>query len=127
MDVTLVQDSQHNVDRYHGGQEQPAFVGQRIAKGGGRALEARGDTLRHADFAPNVFDFLNGVAEGSSLSQVEGDRGRGELALVIERERRGVRFEMGKSGQGNLFSRIGLDVKTPESARVLAALVRHFQ
>ena len=84
MDVTFIQDSQHNVNRYHGGQEQPGFISQRIAKGGGRALEARGDALGHANFAPYAFDFLNGVAEGSSRSQVEGDRGGGELALVIE-------------------------------------------
>src|SRR5437870_9135181 len=36
-------------------------------------------TLFRSDFAPNVFDFLNGVAEGSSLSQVRSEEHTSEL------------------------------------------------
>src|SRR5690348_13342393 len=127
MNVTFVQDSQHNVHGYHSGEEQPRFVRQRIAESGGRTLETRRDARRHADFAAHVFDILNGIAEGSSRSEVKGDGGRGELTLVIERERGGVGFEMGERAEGYLFPGIGLDVETAERVRALAEFGRHFQ
>src|ERR1700719_1590634 len=82
--VALVQNSQHDVNRYDSGQQQPAFIGERITKSGSRALKARGDALGHANFASCVINLLYGIPQGRVRSKIEGDGRRGELALVIE-------------------------------------------
>ena len=50
-----------------------------------------------------IFDSLNGVAQGGARSQVEGDRGRGKLALVIERQGGGAGLEMGEGAERHLL------------------------
>src|SRR5579864_6586415 len=82
MDVAFVQNSQHDVNSYDGSQEQPAFVGEGIAKRGSRALKARRDALGHANLASGVLNLLHGVAQGRIRSKIEGDGGRWELALM---------------------------------------------
>ena len=56
MNVALVQHAQHDVHGDDGGQDQPAFVGQRSLEGARRSLERCLDAGRHADLAPRAVE-----------------------------------------------------------------------
>ena len=55
MDVTFVEHAEDDVDGDDGGQQQPGFVGERVAEGRGGALKAGGNAGRHADVACLAF------------------------------------------------------------------------
>src|SRR6266545_3554836 len=102
MDVTLVEHAEDDVDGDEGGENEEGLGGQRGLEGLGRALEARPDGDGQPDLPLGVLDGGDGVAEGDPGGEVEGQRHRRELSLVIDGEGRRARYEAGEGGQGHL-------------------------
>ncbi len=88
MDVALVQDAEHDVDRGQRGEDQHRLVAQGLLEAARGALEAAVD----ASPACRSRSLARAMASVASLSEesgreVEGDRGGDEGALVIHRQR----------------------------------------
>src|SRR3989442_1325800 len=88
VDVALVEHTQHDVDGDEGGEDQDGLVGERGLEGLRGALEARVHRQREPDLALGGPDRGDGVAQRRVRRQVEGERDRGELPLVVDGERR---------------------------------------
>ena len=69
-------------------QDQQRLVGQRSLEGRRRALEAGLDAGRQPDLLLRLLDGLDGVAQRDAGRQIERQRDRRELPLVIDRQRR---------------------------------------
>ena len=63
MDVALVENAEHDIDRDQRGQDEQRLVGERRLEGLGGALEARADARRQADVARGALDRGDRVAE----------------------------------------------------------------
>ena len=100
MDVALIEHSQHDVNGDDGRQNQPGLAGQRLLKGGRGSLEAGLDAFRHVHLVLRLVDHLGGLAQGNAGGQIEGQGHRGELAQVIDRQRRIVRWSLVKDISG---------------------------
>src|SRR5271155_1342994 len=85
MDVTLVENAEHDVHRDERGQNQDRLVAQRSLKRGGRALKGRLNTERHSDILLRFINRFGGFAERSIGSEIEGNSDDRELPLVIYR------------------------------------------
>ena len=88
VDVALVEDAEDDVDGDEGGEDQERLVGERRLERLRRALEAAADAGRQAGLARRRLDGADGVAERDPRRQVERQRHRRELRLVVDRERR---------------------------------------
>ena len=106
VDVALVQHAEHDVDGDQRGQDQQRLVGQRGPEGLRRALEAGLDAGRQADArsAPPRSP-CTASPERSAGRQVEGERDRRELSLVVDRERRGAVLEVREGAERHLRRR----------------------
>ena len=114
VDVALVEHPEDDVDGDERGQDEKGLGGQRGLEGLGRALEARPDGGGQPDLPLGVLDGGDGVAEGDAGGEVEGQRHRRKLPLVIDGERGGARHEAGEGGQGHLRPRRRLHVDALE-------------
>ena len=88
MDVALVEHAENDVHRHDRRQDEEQRAAERVAEGGGRALELALDRRRHAELALERADGVDRVAERGAARQVERDGRRRELADVVDRERR---------------------------------------
>ena len=102
MDVAFVQHAQHDVDRHQRGQNQHRLVGQRCLKRLRRALKRGLNAGRHADFVLDLVHRLDGLAERCVGSQIERKRHHRKLALVIDRDGRGVCLDGAERRERNL-------------------------
>lgn len=76
VDIALIENAQHDIDRDHGRHDQPDFVGQRRAERRGRALEGGLELRRQADLLFHAFDGVGRGAQRIAIGHVERD-GRG--------------------------------------------------
>lgn len=87
MNKALVQNSEHDIYRDQGGDNEIRFVGDRLLERARRALKGavhrRGNT--EADY--RGIDFANCVAQGCAGCEIEGYRRSDGKALMIDRER----------------------------------------
>ena len=88
VDVALVEHAQHDVHRHDGREDQQQRAVERGAERLRRALEARLDAGGHADLALRLLDRRHGLAERRALGEVERERHRGELAGMVDDQRR---------------------------------------
>ena len=88
MNIAFVKYAQHDVNRHQCRQDQQRFVGQRRLERSRRALESRLDAGGHVQLFLDRVNFVDGVAQRSIGGEVERNRYRRELALVIYRKRR---------------------------------------
>ena len=84
VDVTFVENAQHDVHRDQRRQNQDRFVGQRRLERGGRALKGRLNTERHTDILLDFVNRFRGVAERSIGSEIERDGDDRKLSLMID-------------------------------------------
>ena len=94
------------------------LVGERRLVDRGRALaKLAEDVARQADLFAGLVDRGDGVAQRLARREVEGERDAGELALVIDRERRGGGGIVGDGAQRHLAAGGGMDVDVAQAAR----------
>jgi len=84
MDEALVQDAEHDVNGDQRGQNEIRLVLERVLEGLRGSLEAGVDGRGHAQLTLGFFQSCDGVAQGHVGRQVEGERNRRVLALVID-------------------------------------------
>ena len=88
MNGALVQDAQHQVHHHHGGQHQPQRVRQRCPERLGRPQETALDGQRPAQLLLHLFHGRHRIPQRMAVAQVEGQRGRRELRLMVHHHRR---------------------------------------
>src|SRR6202167_6605418 len=96
MDQALVENAEHDINRHQGGAEQKRHARLRLLKGRGGAGERPTDRRRHADALDRIVDLRLGFAERPAWSQIERNRRRRELALMIDTEWGVARLEFGE-------------------------------
>src|SRR5258706_15790610 len=99
MNVTLVENAKDDVNGDNRSENEPRFVRQRGFKCASRALKLRLHAQGHAYFLLDVFNGPGGFTQRRPPREVERNRHRWELALMIYRQRRRSRFEMGKHAE----------------------------
>src|SRR4051812_41466185 len=89
VDVALVKHAEHDVDRDESREDEHRFARERLLERLRRAGVVRAHAARLTDALLHRVDGFHGVAERLPGRDVERDRYRGKLALVIDGERRG--------------------------------------
>ena len=87
MDEALIENAQHDIDDDERRQQQDRRAAGRALIGLRGTLERRLHGLRHADLALHAADRRDGVAERIAGREVEGDRDRRQLPLMVDAER----------------------------------------
>ena len=87
MNQAFIQNAEHDVDRDQRGQDQIGLVLERVLKGLRGALEGGVDGAGHAHVALGLFERGHRIAQGHVGREIESERDRRILALVIHRER----------------------------------------
>ena len=103
VDVALIQHAQHDVHGDDGGQNQPAFIGQRGLEGARRSLERQLNAGRQVDIGRRLLDGLHRLAQRSAVAQVERDGHGGKLALVVDGQRAGRCLEVRDGAERHLL------------------------
>ena len=101
MNVALIQNSQHDVHRDDGRENQERLTRQRILKGCSRSLERGVDARRHLDFFLHFLDGPRGIAQRASWCEVERQSDHRKLSLMVDGERCIRRLHLYKSGKRN--------------------------
>ena len=102
MHIALVEHPQNDIHREQRGQNEPGLAVQRILECPRGSLEAAMNARRNADSRQRVLDGERRLPERCSLREIERNRRRNELRLMIHAERRIGRDIPRKRGQGNL-------------------------
>ena len=110
VNVAFIEDAQNDVNGDEGGKDEDRFVRKGVEEGRGCALKSRLDAGRHVQFLLGFVDGVDGVAESSVRSEVEGNSNDGRLALMIEGKSGGARFDAREGAEWNLLARGGADV-----------------
>ncbi len=100
VDIALIKHAQDDVDDDDGGQDEKRLALERGAELGGAAGEGGHHGFRQADFLLGPLDGLDGLAQRSARTQVEGEGDGRELALVNDGQRRGLVFRLAKALSG---------------------------
>ena len=90
MDEALVQNAQHDVHHQYRDQQQDAEALQGILKCLGGALQAGVERHRQIQFGFERLDPIHRRAERNAGQQVEGNRHRRQLALMVHSQRLGL-------------------------------------
>ena len=101
MDITFIQNSEHDVDSRQGGCNQDRLARERALESCRGALKAGMNSSRQVDFPIGSFDELGGFSERNTFPQIERNGDRRKLSLMINGERRIGRLVVTESGQGN--------------------------
>ena len=88
MDDAFVQDAEHDVDRDQRERDQERLARQRLLERLRRSLERTARGRRQADLQRCLVDRVDRLAERDGGREVERDRHRRELSLVVHRQRR---------------------------------------
>src|SRR5262249_44987993 len=88
MDITLVENSQYDVDRDERGEDEQRLVLERRLKCSGRTLKTTSDTGRQSDLTHRLFNGPYRVAQRDSGRHVERQCHTGELSLMIDQQQR---------------------------------------
>src|SRR5262249_28824183 len=102
MDVALIQDSENYVHRDYRGKNQQRLVCERSLKRLRRALKRRLDRRGQTDLGLCSFNRLDRLPKSGSRSQIERQRDRRKLALMVHRQTGSLRLEMSEGAQRNL-------------------------
>ncbi len=102
VDVALVEHAEHDVDDEDRGSDQERGRGQRRLESLGGAAERASDGRRQAQFAFQRLDAIHRLSDRYSRRQIERQRYRRELSLVIDRERLHFRGKASKAAQRHL-------------------------
>src|SRR5215472_2429131 len=102
MDEALIEHAKHDVDRDDGGEDQQQLVAERRLEAEGGTLEGGEDGGREADLRFRRLHRVNAGAERDARGEVEGDGGRGELALMVDLQRCGFLPHLGKRQKRHL-------------------------
>ena len=94
MDEALIQDAEDDVNGNESGEDEQRHVGQRISEGCGGALEIGLQPRRHVHILLHFGDSRNCSAERGVGGQIEGNRNRRKLSLMVDRELFGSCFKM---------------------------------
>ncbi len=94
MNVALVEDAEHDVDGDDRGQDEHGLVRERGLEGARRALKTSLNAERHADFLARSLDGASGVSQGRAGREVERERDRRKLPLMVDGERSRSRLEV---------------------------------
>ena len=84
MDIALVQNSEHDIDRNECGENQPRLVLQRSLEGLGRALKTSPDAGRQVDLLRGLLDRRHRVAERVARREIERESDGRELSLTAD-------------------------------------------
>jgi hypothetical protein len=87
MNVTLIQNPEHDIDCDQGGQDQQGFMFQGALKGLRGALETPADARGQPQLMRHLPDRRHRFTEGPSRRKVERDRHRRKLALSADDQR----------------------------------------
>src|SRR3982074_3708698 len=101
MNVTFVENAEHDVHGYECGENQQRLVGQGRLERGGGALESGLDAVGHPYLAARFFNRGYRAAERVARRNIERDRDRRKLALMVDDQRRRARLEMGEGTEWN--------------------------
>ena len=93
----------------------------------GRALERSLDARGHSDLLAGSVDRGDRVAQRVARREIERNRHRGELALMIDGQRRRARLEMGEGAQRHLAAGVRANVDVVERVRIALKLRRDFE
>ena len=99
MDHALIENTQNDVHGDERGQDQDRRAAQRTLKCLRAALEAGGDRRRQVHCLHRLLDRRYGIADRRARSEVEAQGYRGELALVVDRDRRDCLRDGGELAQ----------------------------
>ena len=124
VDRALVEHAQHDVDGEERREDQQRLVVQALLEEARRALERRVDRGRRADARHRVAHDVRGLGHRHARLQVERDRGGGEGALVVHRQRRQRGLEARDLRERHRPSRGREHVDPLQRLRALAVLGR---
>src|SRR5207244_11243234 len=116
-----------DADGHQRGQDEQRLVGERGLERLRGALEAGADAGGQADLALGGLDGRQRVPQGDARREVEGEGDGGELPLVIDRERRGRRREVGEGAERHLRPARRVDVDVLQRVRALLEGRLHLQ
>src|SRR5260370_10274682 len=126
MNVTFIKNSEHDIHGRERGQNKNSFACERILKRLRSSLERPANAVRQSYLARGRLDRVDRIAECDAGREVEGNRHRGKLPLMVHRERglvlppAGERIELsllpGVRRDMNMLERIG---RLPEFRRDL--------
>src|SRR6266852_9096853 len=119
MNIAFVENSQDDVNRRQGGEDQDGLGRERVLIGCGRSLKAGMDACGHADLALRRLNVLDGSTEGSPRGKVERQRDARKLALVVNGNRGVGRSEVRESAERDQLARFGSDVDLRQGLRIL--------
>src|ERR1019366_1102653 len=122
MNVTLVENAEHDVHGEQRREDQHRLVGQRGLKRLRGSLEGAANAGRHMNVALRLVDDVDRVSERDALLQVEGDCHRGELPLMIDRERRCRWFVVSNGAERNLTTITGINIYLLQTVGILPKL-----
>src|SRR5690349_18780060 len=89
MNEALVENSEHEIDHEHGHEEQQTEALERRLERLRGSLKRRADGGRN-DRCSSGLDLRNRITEGHAGREIERQRDRGKLALMLHGERPGV-------------------------------------
>ena len=107
MDVALVEDAEHDVDRHERAQNQDRFARQGVDESRGGALEGSFHRRRRRQVFLHFLDGRDGGSERSAGIQVEGEGGRRKLPHVADEDGRRDLGSLRDRAQGNGSTRGG--------------------
>src|SRR5262245_31473263 len=103
MNVAFVQYAEHDVNARERGDNERGSVGQRGLVGTRGALEAATDINRHRELEFGFSNRGHSRAERNTGGEIEGNRDRRELPLVVDRNWHGARRVMRQRAQWYLL------------------------
>src|SRR5713101_4295132 len=124
MNVTLVENPEHDIHGGERGQDENPFARERILKRLRGPLEGTADAARQSYLARGRLNRVDRVAERNARREVEGNRHRGKLPLMVHGERGLVLPPAGKSIELDLIAGVRGDVDVLERIGRLPELGR---
>ena len=121
--VALVEDAEDDVHRQQRQEDQPGHLVLRVLHRAGVALEAGLHVHRDVQRLQGLHDGLAGRADLRARRQVEGQRGGGELALVVDLQRCPARFVVAERGQRHALAVVADHLDLAEDLRALLVLL----
>src|SRR2546422_2239188 len=127
MNVAFVENSQDDVNRRQGGEDQNGLRRERVLIGRGRSLKARMDARGHANLALRRLNVLDSSTEGSPRGKVERQSDGRKLALVVNGNRGVGRRVARESAERDQLAGFGSDVDVPQPIGILLVFGKNFE
>src|SRR5262245_46093563 len=123
MNVTLVQDSEHDIyDHYRHNQQYPE-ISERGLKRLGGAMETGADRVRQGA-GRDLLDLRNRVTQREARLQIKGDCYCGKLAVMVDRLRTGFVRYVRQRVERNQAPGAGFEIQKRERLRI-GLILRH--